>query len=121
MSAAVRSPRPLLLMISALCFREIIHYASIWIRYFSTLPGARLAAHYRRSWFRTVNNEGERLLSGDYSRQLAVAYTISVYTTPGESAIAKFIRFKASLINQEIVSDLTAWREKRLGYKSSRS
>jgi hypothetical protein len=118
-SMLLRLSWPLLCVTCALTLRGILYYSIAWVAFFMKDPDFIIGCKAFRTVSRSLANEGEKFVSGDYSRQLMAAYILNTCTGPGESAIGKMIRVKMSLMNQEIIDSMDDWRERRLGYKES--
>lgn len=70
-----------------------------------------LQAAYQR-----FQQETRKTVSGSYSRQVAAAYMLTMCTAPGESYVAKVIRYKMSMLNLDFMDELEH-RWKAVGVK----
>jgi hypothetical protein len=100
--------------------RNISYVCSSWWGYYAQDQKARLALRSLRTFWRRLVQEGEKAASGDYSRLVAAGYILYNCTAPGESYISYTIRYRMSMINQQIIEELSDWRERRHGYEKSK-
>lgn len=74
---------------------------------------------YLRRSYRTFWRETDRVISGDYGRQVVAAYLIHACTAPGESYLAFLIRHKMHILHYQWIDELNRFGEQRLGYEPS--
>jgi len=92
-----------------------------WGQFVRNDPQTRETVRNIRRIIRIGIREGEKVLSGNYGRQVVAAYFLHVCTAPGESYIAYLLRYKMSVLNSQWIEELEACRERRHGYHKARS
>jgi hypothetical protein len=95
--------------------------AAKWIQYiYDSDPELWRSIRYLRKSYRKFWQETDRIVSGDYGRQVVAAYLIHAATAPGESYLAFLIRHKMSILHYQWIDELNRFGERRLGYEPSK-
>lgn len=99
--------------------RGIGNTFSKWGFFLSQDSESKAAMRALRNYWKLLMHESEKVVNGNFSRQVAAAYLIHACTAPGESYISYLIRYKMSMLNNLWLDDLREWNERRLGYEPS--
>jgi hypothetical protein len=120
LSAALLLRKPILLYgVFYIVLRKMMLICFSWGGFFAQDHQAQAALKALRTFLRLILKEGNKALSGDYSRKVMAAYMIYNCTAPGESYIGHVIRYKMSRLNEQFIEELQEWRERKLGYEKS--
>jgi hypothetical protein len=120
LSAALLLRQPILLFgVFYIVLRKMLLICLSWGGFFAQDHQAQAALKALRTFLRLILKEGNKALSGDYSRKVMAAYMIYNCTAPGESYISHVIRYKMSRLNEQFIEELQEWRERKLGYEKS--
>jgi hypothetical protein len=120
LSAALLLRQPILLCgVYCILLRKMLLVCLAWGGFFAQDHQAQAALKALRMFLRLILKEGNKALSGDYSRKVMAAYMIYNCTAPGESYIGHVIRYKMSRLNEQFIEELQEWRERKLGYEKS--
>jgi hypothetical protein len=120
LSAALVLRLPILLYgVCYILLRKLLLVCLSWGGFFAQDHEAQVALKALRTFLRLILKEGNKALSGDYSRKVMAAYMIYNCTAPGESYIGHVMRYKMSRLNEQFIEELQEWRERKLGYEKS--
>jgi hypothetical protein len=120
LSAALVLRLPILLYgVCYILLRKLLLVCLSWGGFFAQDHEAQVALKALRTFLRLILKEGNKALSGDYSRKVMAAYMIYNCTAPGESYIGHVLRYKMSRLNEQFIEELQEWRERKLGYEKS--
>ena len=119
---AILLKRPFTLYgILILFLHKILAACALWVEFHCGDREVRRAVGNVRSFCRTVIQESEKAVEGDYARLVAAGYVLYNCTAPGESYLGYVIRYKMSHLNHQVIDEIQEWRERRLGYERAKS
>lgn len=91
-----------------------------WLQYyFVDDPEFQRSLLWIGTMLQTIVQESEKAVEGDYSRLVMAGYIMYNCTAPGESYLSYVIRYKMSMLNNQVIDEMEDWRLRRLGYKRS--
>lgn len=94
---------------------------SAWFQFFRNDPPTVETARNIRRVVRIFLRNGEKVLSGNYRRQVIAAYLLHACTAPGESYISYLIRYKMHVMNTQWIQELESYMERHHGYEEEHS